>query len=122
MTNVGYASVRDLGSLERFLASLGPPAAGLVRVYRGQTRAYTAGPDRSPLLLPAGARDGYQKAWDPGYERLVFTYVADCGFYEARGDWKNAIVWMPALLQHYGHGSFFLDVSSDFLIGLWFMT
>src|SRR5262249_26178259 len=56
------------------------------------------------------------------YERLVFKYVADCGFYKERGDSKNVIVWMPALLQHYGHGSFFLDVSSDLLTALWFST
>jgi FRG domain-containing protein len=120
MTSVPSATVNNLGALQRFLKSLGSPPAGFVRVYRGQTRAYTTAFDRSPLLLPAGARDGYKRAWDPGYERLVFTYVADYGFYEDRGDWKNAIVWMPALLQHYGHGSFFLDVSSDLLISLWF--
>lgn len=122
MNKVAYASVSDLSALEHFLTSLRPPAEGLFRVYRGQTRAYTNGPDHAHLVLPTGARGGYQKAWDPGYERLVFKYVADCGFYKERGDSRNAIIWMPALLQHYGHGSFFLDVSSDLLTALWFST
>lgn len=112
--------MRSRAELSVFLSGLPPPAAGLVRLYRGQTRGYTDPATSRPSLLPALVRPGCKGAYDPAWLVSVQMYInSQLGL---QNDLPADVVqvWAPALLQHYGPGSRFLDVTADLDVALWF--
>jgi len=100
------------------LAQLPPPADGLARVYRGQTRDY-------PSLLPIGVRTrvANQRVWLVQTRRLVAKMLnIDLGDATRVDDAELAVlrIWVQAIVQHYGPGSGFLDVTRDVATAVWF--
>lgn len=109
--------VRTLAELRAAVEAM-PRAPGCVRVYRGQTREY---PDAGgkPLLLPSLSRRSGSPEYDPAWLGTMMSFVAaDAGAF----DYESFSVWAPALVQHYGPGSYFLDVSHDLDTALWFAS
>jgi hypothetical protein len=112
--------VRSRAELSVFLNGLPPPAPGLVRLYRGQTCGYTDPATSRPSLLPALVRPKNAGVYDPAWLVSVQMYInSQLGLHnDLPADVIH--VWAPALLQHYGPGSRFLDVTADVDVALWF--
>ncbi len=102
------------------LNDLPAPAPGLVRLYRGQTRGYIDPETLQASLLPALVRPSSSGAYDPAWLISVQMYLsAQLELnYDLPADVRH--LWAPALLQHYGPGSQFLDVTADLDVALWF--
>jgi hypothetical protein len=103
--------------LQDALDSLGEPTAGTTRVYRGQPRPYRDEGTRRVSLLPALTRPGSSRGYDPLWYSRLFTALM-------KGTippdlWVHTL-WAPALVQHYGPGSSFLDVTSSIDVAFWF--
>ncbi|MEO7142727.1 MAG: FRG domain-containing protein [Bryobacteraceae bacterium] len=113
-------AMRSRAELSAFLKGLPAPASGSVRLYRGQTRGYTNATTSRPSLLPALVRPDSAGVYDPAWLVSVQMYIgSQLGLNnDLPADVIN--VWAPALLQHYGPGSRFLDVTADFDVALWF--
>lgn len=109
---------RQAGSMSELageLAELRPPL-GTVRVYRGQTKRWRkAGRDSLLPALHRNATATYDTEWMAAAQRAAFSSPID---EQDSGDYND--VWLPALLQHYGPGSRFLDVTADLGVALWF--
>lgn len=110
------APVTDLAALNAHLASLPPPGAGLVRVYRGQPVHY-------PKMLASGFRPGateWERLWGfalkPFAENLIGRKISD-SVLEYISYTAN---WFKAVAQHYGPGSRLLDVTKSIEVALWF--
>jgi hypothetical protein len=112
-------SARSLSELKNFLNEVGEPSGGKVRVYRGQTREY---PDESgrARLLPALLRHRTQLMYDPAWLGTMASFVARQALPAIGLDYPVAQIWAPALIQHYGPGSHYLDVTHDLEIAVWF--
>jgi hypothetical protein len=113
---------RTFGDIETFLAGLGEPAPGRRRVYRGQTRAHFDSNTGLPTITPALARQK-QPDHDPAWHARLTHFLkvldpSDAGSVPA----EFHLVWAPALIQHYGPGSHFVDVTFDVATALWFST
>lgn len=110
--------VGSMGELYYVLEGLGPPMPETKRVFRGQTRQYlrTTG---HPSLLPAASRPGFNRTLDPGWTFTASVLASALQLPQGGGS-NDTFVWVPALLQHYGFGSYYLDVSADPLVALWF--
>ena len=106
-----YAELRD------FLRRLPAPVAGRKRMFRGQTKSHEeAG---RPSLLPALVR-GETHTYDPAWLVSIQMYSLTVDEHGASTPYDNVYLWGPALLQHYGPGSCYLDVTSDLDVALWF--
>jgi hypothetical protein len=103
--------------LVQLLAKIPSPPVGTVRVYRGQTKRYLK--DGQDSLIAALHRNkshtSYDKKWMESAQEAAFT-----GLLTDQNSVELSEVWLPALLQHYGPGSFFLDVTSDIEVAVWF--
>jgi hypothetical protein len=107
-------TVRTYVELQGRIATLPPPAEGLVRVFRGQSHDYP--------LKPSGRRRKVPRAdiWSHYLRRLVM-YLEKQGVHEDLDrEFQLWIVWLQALAQHYGAGSNYLDVTHDLGIATWF--
>lgn len=113
--------VHSVAGLRAALDSMGRPSAGRVRVFRGQTREYKD-KDGEPLLLPSLSRRSGAPMYDPAWLGAMMSYVAVGGEADLARDFVTLRVWAPALVQHYGPGSHYLDVSHDLDVALWFAT
>ncbi len=113
-------AIRSRPELSVFLNALPSPAPGFIRVYRGQTRGYTDPATSRPSLLPALVRPNTAGVYDPAWLVSVQMYLSSqLGLnHDLPADITH--VWAPALLQHYGPGSRFLDVTADLDVALWF--
>jgi hypothetical protein len=133
-------SETDLSNLEEvrsFVSSLPPPAPGRVRVFRGQSRDYGK-------LIPSSFRNP-QGARSRAIWRAYSQYLAE-GIWRERPEqaglldrlenlWQGTaelkgippdymadthFVWLHAIIQHYGPGSPYLDVTRSLDIAIWF--
>ena len=112
----------DVDSLDALLDEIkrmGDPAPGDARVFRGQTREYL---DREgqPMLLPSLSRRSGAPMYDPAW--LGMMMAAAMPGNRSGYDFETMQVWSPALVQHYGPGSHFLDVTHDLDTALWFCS
>ncbi len=93
------------------------------RVFRGQTKEYLAH-DGTISLLPALTRFDPPKEYDTSWVTPIATFLARDLLKDNEQIWSGSpdidAVFGPALLQHYGPGSKFLDVTSDLTIATWF--
>jgi hypothetical protein len=106
----------SLSELQSCLEGLGPPAPGRVRVFRGQTRRYRN--EGRDVLLAARHRRGagsINSDWALAAQGAIFGPLKP-----ARIPTEFEETWLPAILQHYGPGSFYLDVTSELRIAMWF--
>jgi hypothetical protein len=113
---------RTFGDVEAFLGELGEPAPGRRRVYRGQTRAHFDSNTGLPTITPALARQK-RPDYDPAWHARLTDFLkvldpSDAGSLPV----EFHLVWAPALIQHYGPGSHFVDVTFDVATALWFST
>lgn len=112
-------NVRSFAEIKLFLDTLSPPAVGKVRMYRGQTKEYLRD-DGSVALIPALARQAGSPMYDPGWLASMAFYVAGAFPEDGSVRYESMQVWSPALIQHYGPGSYFIDVTHDVETALWF--
>ena len=102
--------------LQSCLERLGSPAPGHIRVFRGQTRRYRN--EGRDVLLAARHRRGaanIKPDWVSAARAAIFGQLRP-----ARIAREFEETWLPAVLQHYGPGSFYLDVTSDLRVAMWF--
>lgn len=114
------AEVDSHVAIQNFLAQLPPPATGRKRMFRGQTNGYYDSLTGLPKLLPALSRDNSDHTYDPAWLVSIQMYTMALDEHGASTPYEQVYLWGPALLQHYGPGSSYLDVSSDLDIALWF--
>ena len=110
---------KSYADIQTFVESLGEPQSGTRRVFRGQTRQYwgpTGEVTITPALRRARAAD-YDAAWLTRMTSLL--RMADPSATDGVPFAFNA-VWAPALIQQYGPGSHFVDVTFDLATALWF--
>jgi hypothetical protein len=92
------------------------PAPGRVRVFRGQTRRYRN--EGHDVLIAARHRR------EPAYISPDWVAAARAAIFgpliPIRIPREYEETWLPAVLQHYGPGSFYLDVTGDLRIAMWF--
>ena len=112
-------TAQSFSELVEILKKLPEPADGCVRVYRGQTREYLD-KNGDPKLLPALYRRGGQHMYDPSWLGTMTLFVAQKALSVIGVDYASAQLWAPALVQHYGPGSHYLDVTRDIEVALWF--
>ena len=110
--------VDNMRDLNHVLSTIGPPARGTQRVFRGQTREYLR-EDGRPLLGPSASRSAFRETLDPGWTYVSTILAAALSLPQGLGS-NDTFVWVPALLQHYGFGSRYVDVSADPVVALWF--
>jgi hypothetical protein len=106
----------DFNELRSCLERLGSPAPGRVRVFRGQTRRYRN--EGHDVLLSARHRRGalpIRQDWVAAAQNAIFGQSIP-----RRIPREYEETWLPAVLQHYGPGSFYLDVTGDPRIAVWF--
>jgi hypothetical protein len=114
--------VGSYAELSEVLARLGSVEDGHVRVFRGQNRAYLDENTGLHTITPALARNR-ERYYNP--EWLV-RVANDLHRFGSSRDGPMAptpdltMFWAPALVQHYGPGSFFVDVTTDVDTALWF--
>ena len=114
------AEVDSYAAIQDFLAHLPPPAPGRKRMFRGQTTGYYDALTGLPKLLPALSRDNSDHTYDPAWLVSIQLYSMAIDEHGASTPYEQVYLWGPALLQHYGPGSSYLDVSSDLDTALWF--
>ncbi|MBI2788990.1 MAG: FRG domain-containing protein [Elusimicrobia bacterium] len=111
--------VHSYAEASAFLSGLGPPVSGKVRVFRGQTKAYREKHGNLLSVVPNLMRD----TPTPGYDRQWYLALMAATAGNVRDLVETFGVeefFIPALIQHYGPGSTFLDVTSSIDIALWF--
>ncbi|NMN06416.1 MULTISPECIES: FRG domain-containing protein [unclassified Novosphingobium] len=125
-------------AIESFVAGLAPPKAGSVRVFRGQAKDYgtlipsslrTAAAARGRAIWRAYAHHLTEDIWrdDPVQKGFIerpnhpFHIEGVRGIPNAEKHKVNEI-WGQAVVQHYGPGAPFLDVTTSLEIALWFAT
>lgn len=114
------AQVSSYLDIRQFLEQLPTPAAGTKRMFRGQTRGYVDANNGLPQLLPALVREKSNHTYDPAWLISIQMYSIALDEHGASTPYDTVYLWGPALLQHYGPGSCYLDVSSDLDVALWF--
>lgn len=112
--------VHSFSEVKDFLRDLGNPSSGKTRVYRGQTRSFINKTTGRDSLLPAILRPSGLNTYDPAWLATIAGFVGHYAKLDQMIDLATKQVWGPALLQHYGPGSSYLDVTSDIEIALWF--
>jgi hypothetical protein len=112
-------TVNSLDEIHAALDALGAPVDGRVRVFRGQTREFKTAQDESSLL-PALSRRAGSPMYDPAWLGAMTMFAARDVVPDMVPDLETSLVWGPALVQHYGPGSHFLDVTHDIDVALWF--
>ena len=119
MTAPARVVARTFSELEAALLALGPPAPGHRRLFRGQNRAWFSA-DGAHTITPALSRTSAPR-YDPAWltRMTVFLHKAT-GDKSDRAPVEYVLVWSPALIQQYGPGSFFVDVTFDLPTALWF--
>jgi hypothetical protein len=113
------ASVNSYSEIQAFLEQLPPPAPGKKRMFRGQTNGYQNNVGL-PSLLPALVREGAHHNYDPAWLVSIQMYSMAFDEHGASTPYDTVYLWGPALLQHYGPGSCYLDVTSALDVALWF--
>ena len=58
--------------------------------------------------------------YDPSWLGTITLFVAQKALSVIGVDYASAQLWAPALVQHYGPGSHYLDVTRDIEVALWF--
>jgi hypothetical protein len=112
---------KSFADIEQAVSDLGPPADGCERLFRGQTAAYRAAPDAPPKIVPALARGTAESNYDSAWlVRLTHLLQEVEGKHTDAVPIEFALFWAPALIQHYGPGSFYVDVTYDLATALWF--
>ena len=112
-------TVHSFIEVKSFIEELGKPIDGCVRVFRGQTQEFL-NENNDPSLLPALFRRSGQQTYDPSWLTSMTMLVSNQLIPGLQPDFVAANVWGPALVQHYGSGSVFLDVSSNLEVAFWF--
>ena len=109
--------VRNEEDLRRALDKLGEPPGGRIRVFRGQTRRYS-GPVHDSILasLHRSSTIAITKEWVTLAQEAAFGCLPG----GSQIEFEFERVWIPALLQHYGPGSYYVDVTGSLDIALWF--
>ncbi|HEX6507782.1 MAG TPA: FRG domain-containing protein, partial [Chloroflexota bacterium] len=107
------AVIRTYSELLSALEALPSPAAGRLRVYRGQNRDFGS---MKPTAL-RGVRDREQ-VWRIFSHRLAHAFAPDLAGQNV--DLDLILLWLRAIKQHYGPGTEFLDVTHSPGIGAWF--
>ena len=110
--------VDDLAQLQRVLDNLGLPGPGTKRVYRGQIQQYY-NKSGEPSLLPSSFRQMVPDLLDPDWAFITTVLASALDLPEGGGS-NTYFVWVPALLQHYGARSDYVDVTTDPFTALWF--
>ncbi len=108
--------LRDRAALEALLHTLPPPAAGHVRVFRGQTSNY-------PALLPSACRPNAPpigRLWDIALMTVRHASTASGDASTGMERMMDIAQWFKVLAQHYGPGSPYLDVTRSIDVALWF--
>lgn len=106
--------ISDYSELLAAIDALPKPAAGMVRVFRGQTADY-------PKLVPSGLRKELRAMtiWRV-YSHHLYAALVQRWEEVSMWDLQAFGVWFNAVAQHYGPGSDFLDVTYSLDIALWF--
>jgi hypothetical protein len=106
-------SIKDYQSLQKLISSLPIPAPGKVRVFRGQNRNYEK-------TLASGSRP--QKLVNASLFNIATRVVAQdvIGQIDINLELDMLMFWTQALAQHYGPGSWYLDVTYSLDMALWF--
>jgi len=113
------ATAATFADVEEILHAAGPPASGHRRVFRGQTRAWLTG-DGTHTITPALGRTA-QTAYDPSWVTRMTRSIGAEALTQGEGvPPEMFLVWSPALIQQYGPGSFFVDVTFDLRTAMWF--
>ena len=126
-------TVHSHTELMTILADLGEPPDGRIRVFRGQTREFKNSKGQ-PSLLPTLSRRSGAPMYDPAWMGTMVKYISlddsastvspdletANAWVPVSVDFETSRVWAPALVQHYGPGSHFLDVTHDIDVALWF--
>jgi hypothetical protein len=119
MSDASRVVAGTFADIEAALRDLGPPAPTHRRVFRGQNRGWLS-PDGAHTITPALSRTSAPK-YDPAWlTRMTQFLYSETG---QEGDGvpiEFGLVWSPALIQQYGPGSFFVDVTFDLPTALWF--
>lgn len=106
--------IDSLSGLHEALSTLPPVPAGFVRVFRGQTAHY-------PTLTPTACRDngviGY-RLWHLYQSHLVDRFRDSFNTHS----FEEFAYWLNVLVQHYGPGTKFLDVTHSLDVAVWFAT
>jgi FRG domain len=112
--------VNSYSQIQEFIRRLGPPIQGRKRVLRGQNKNYVEEKTGLLNLLPALAREKSDHTYDPAWLVSIQMYSMRVDEHGASTPLDQVYTWGPALLQHYGPGSAYLDVTSDLDVALWF--
>jgi hypothetical protein len=118
------AFVRSYEELKAELNKLGEPPPGHLRVFRGQTaRYFTDASKETELLIPHAARSNAHDASSGPIWHSASVELAKWLASRNRVLQSSSVVRLTvasAILQHYGIGSNFLDVTWDLDVALWF--
>lgn len=106
--------VASYEELEERVVALPPPAAGAVRVFRGQSRDYALVPSGNRRKVPRSA------IWAHYSRRMIMSVQREGVYEDIEQEFQLWLVWLQALAQHYGAGSRYLDVTHDLGIAIWF--
>lgn len=109
--------IQELAQLERVLQSLPPPKPGYLRVYRGQTTNFDK-------MLPSACRPNATSKgflWKLAMMNIKETHnTQEDNNSSALDTIMNFSTWFEVLVQHYGPGSPYLDVTFSIEVALWF--
>jgi hypothetical protein len=113
-------AVRSQAELLAEIDRLPPSAADRVRVYRGQTREHLIDGTDDPSIAPSISRTNWSaRDPDPVWLTAAMQAIRSRVRFSVP-DLELRDVWAPALLQHYGARSAFVDVTRDLDVALWF--
>ncbi len=101
--------LRTLEEILNKLVQLKPPREGCVRVFRGQARPY-----EKMLATEFRKRVRRSHMWAVA----IANNLRDVGGDPNLPD--SGLVWIPAILQHYGPGTAYLDVTHSIEVAIWF--
>src|SRR5471032_204027 len=119
MPTVPVRAAQSFSELAKFLGEMPEPKSGHIRVYRGQTKGHLDKSGR-PSLVPTLHRKTGGHWYDPRWLATMSLFVARRVLPQVGIDYAVAQLWAPALVQHYGPGSHYLDVTRDIEVALWF--
>lgn len=109
--------INDLEHLKRLIQDLPPPTPGYKRVFRGQTNNF-------PEMLSSTCRpDATTKGflWKLALTKIKEIHEHHQNSTESAMNYiMNFSTWFEALIQHYGPGSPYLDITSSIEVALWF--
>jgi hypothetical protein len=109
--------INNYSDLTAFLKRLSAPKQGMVRVFRGQTKAF-------PKMLPTALRSYKPKfgklEWDAYTQVLAQDLLRQSPGAKRPEDIYIFFIWVNIIAQHYGPGTSYLDVSRSPDVALWF--